>query len=229
MKRLISIIIGTIYQFIYFLKRKHIYINIKSLFWCKIQVSRKNKIVLKGPRNHYIKIEIEGQNNAILSNASLSHTEIRIYGNNNILNLEEGVRILSGTIVIKGNGCQINVKKNTTTGFNLYMVCMGQSNYINIGKNCMIADNVDIWASDSHPIIDTTNNIINPSRPIEIEDHVWLGKSVKVLKGIKIGANAVIGMGGTVTSDIKPSTLNVGTPTKMIKDNINWDRSHIHI
>ena len=90
-----------------------------------------------------------------------------------------------------------------------------------------VAEDIEIWNTDSHPIFDANGNITNISKPINIGNHVWCGKGSKILKGVSIGDNAVIGMQALVTKDIVGGTLNVGIPAKSIKENINWDRHFI--
>lgn len=228
-KNIIIYIISYANNVIYLIKRTPIKINNKNFIFCKVNISKNNTAKFIGPRNKLLTININGRNNNITSFASLSKTEIRISGHNNFLLLEKGVTTLSGTIIIIGNNCSIKIRKNTTLGFDMYIVCMGENNYIDIGQECMIADNVDIWSSDSHPIYDANNNIINPSKPIIIKNHVWLGKNVKVMKGVTIGENAIIGLNSIITHDIEPSTLNAGSPTKKIKGNVRWERKHIKI
>ena len=92
----------------------------------------------------------------------------------------------------------------------------------------MIADMVDIWASDTHPIFDADHQLLNPSKPVDIGNHVWLGRYVKILKGVSIGDGAVVGMSSVVTKNIKAHTLNAGSPCKCLKENISWAREHIY-
>ena len=61
--------------------------------------------------------------------------------------------INNSKIVIRGVNCAIEIGEGTTIGSGDF-VCMGIGNSINIGARCMIADNVDVWATDSHPIVD---------------------------------------------------------------------------
>jgi acetyltransferase-like isoleucine patch superfamily enzyme len=59
------------------------------------------------------------------------------------------------------------------------------------------------------------------SYSIEIGNDVWIGYGVHILEGVKIGNGAVIGACSLVTKDIEPYTINVGVPTKKIKNRFN--------
>lgn len=142
--------------------------------------------------------------------------------------VENDVQINLSEIVVRGNHCKIRIGQGSTFG-SVYMVCMGENNSIIIGKECMFAENIEIWNTDSHPIFDAGGNIINPSMPINIGNHVWCGKGVKILKGVTIGDNAVIGMQALVTKNLPQNSLNAGIPAKTIREGINWDRNFITI
>ncbi len=87
---------------------------------------------------------------------------------------------------------------------------------IRIGDNCMFAANVYISDSDWHGIY----NRIRPFRctkPVVLENNVWLGESVIVNKGVTIGENSVIGAGAVVTKDIPANVIAAGNPARIIK------------
>jgi len=53
--------------------------------------------------------------------------------------------------------------------------------------------------------------------PIVIEDDVWIGIRVIILKGVRIGKGAIIGAGAVVTGDVPAYSVVVGNPAKVIK------------
>lgn len=171
-------------------------------------------------------ISINGLHNNIEIQGRLWKTRIFITGNNNRIKISDNVALNLTQIIIRGNNCVLSIDENTTFG-SAYMVCMGEQNSIIIGTECMFAENIDIWNTDSHPIFDINGKLLNPSKPIYIGNHVWCGKYSKILKGVTIGDNAIIGMQSLVTKDLSPNTLNAGIPTKVIRENINWDRHFI--
>ncbi len=52
---------------------------------------------------------------------------------------------------------------------------------------------------------------------ITIDDDVWIGCDVKILKGVHIGKGCVIGAGAVVTKDLPPYSVAVGIPARIIK------------
>ena len=59
------------------------------------------------------------------------------------------------------------------------------------------------------------------SKPIVIEDGVWIGAGTIILGGVSIGAKSVIAAGSVCTSNIPAGVMAAGVPCKPIK---RWDR-----
>lgn len=227
MKRLLIQIYSTISTLYYSLCFKSLRLNHGLIFKTMIKGTKKNNILIDKSELKRSQIQIQGNNNQIiLQQCHFDKTNILMIGNNNIIHIDPEVRINSTHIILRGNNCRITIGQGTTFG-SAYIVCMGNSNYIQIGEQCMFAEDIEIWNTDSHPIFDNKGLLINPSNPINIGNHVWCGKGCKILKGVSIGNNAVIGMGALVTKDFAPNTLNVGVPAHTIKNGINWDRNFI--
>lgn len=58
-----------------------------------------------------------------------------------------------------------------------------------------------------------------------IEEDVWCGANVTILKGVTIGRGAIIAAGSIVTKDIPPYCVAVGVPAKPIK--MRWTEEQI--
>ncbi|MDB5100597.1 MAG: lacA 2 [Cyanobacteria bacterium RYN_339] len=82
-------------------------------------------------------------------------------------------------------------------------------NRVNIAPHCVLIDN------DFHGTAD--RNGPPKIAPIVLEDDVWLGTRVTVLKGVTIGRGSVIASGSVVTKDVPPGVLAGGVPAKVIK------------
>lgn len=88
-------------------------------------------------------------------------------------------------------------------------------NYVNIGADCAIYD------TDFHPM-DAAQRRTHSleaavSSPVIIEDDVWLGARVTVLKGVRIGRGTVVAAGAVVSNDLPPFVLAGGVPARVIK------------
>jgi acetyltransferase-like isoleucine patch superfamily enzyme len=86
---------------------------------------------------------------------------------------------------------------------------------IEIGANVRIAPYSIILDSDFHDIKDHFSD--GPSRPVIIEDDVWIATRATILKGVTIGRGAVVAAGAVVTKDVPPYTIVGGVPAKVIK------------
>jgi len=167
-------------------------------------------------------ISVSGNNNVVdLGQADIFNSAISISGTDTRLCIHDAARIYNMHIIIKNSvGGYIEIGSSTHLGGGT-IVCAGNNNYITIGNNCMIAENVEIWNSDTH-VITYQGGYLNNDSPIQIHNHVWLGKGVTVLKGVVIGENAIVGMKSLVTKNINPNTINAGIPSKEIRDQVNW-------
>ena len=92
------------------------------------------------------------------------------------------------------------------------------SQSICLGKNVAIGCEVIICDYDYHSLSMNTPK----SKPIIIQDDVWIGRRAMFLKGVTIGEGAVVAAGSIVTKDVPPHTLVAGNPAKIIKKEVNW-------
>lgn len=93
---------------------------------------------------------------------------------------------------------------------------------ITIGDECIIAMGTVIRDNDggTHKIL--SDDYVN-SKPIVIHNHVWIGENVMILKGVTIGEGAVVGANSLVTKDVPPHCLAIGSPAKVVRENIFWE------
>ena len=55
------------------------------------------------------------------------------------------------------------------------------------------------------------------SRGITLGDNVWLGTGTKVLDGVRIGRDVVVGAGAVVTDDLPDGAVAVGVPARVVR------------
>jgi len=86
-------------------------------------------------------------------------------------------------------------------------------NNVLIGVNCSIIDN-----DGHHLAIDKRETGTPKSASILIENNVFIGDNVVILKGVTIGENSVIGNSSVVTHDIPKNVIAAGNPAKIIRN-----------
>jgi acetyltransferase-like isoleucine patch superfamily enzyme len=221
-KRVFTILISAYYKF-----RGCNFSSTKTTFFLsKIDVKKTNSLQLYNACIDRSSIIVEGISNQVVINGFISNTTVTVFGKNNQIRIHANVKLHNSTLVLRGDSCKIEIGCGSTFG-KVYMVCMGKNNLIQVGENCMFAENIDIWATDSHPIYNNESELINHSKPVIIGDLVWVGAKCSILKGVNIGSGSIIGMSSIVTKNVAPKTLNVGNPIRCIKTNIHWDRQFI--
>ena len=90
---------------------------------------------------------------------------------------------------------------------------------ITIGKRVLIGTHVEIYDSDFHGIqvSDRNKSRAEWAKPVVIEDDVFLGSNVRVLKGVTIGRGSVIANSSVVVKDIPSGVIAGGNPARVIK------------
>lgn len=88
-------------------------------------------------------------------------------------------------------------------------------NHVKIGGNCILID------TDSHNMDYLVRRgqytDWGVSKPIVIEDDVFIGVNCIILKGVTIGARSIIAAGSVVTKSIPADCVAGGNPAKVIK------------
>jgi acetyltransferase-like isoleucine patch superfamily enzyme len=85
---------------------------------------------------------------------------------------------------------------------------------VNIGPYCYIGDfDHDISLNGDDAFVQPEGVAL----PVVIENNVWLGAGVVVLKGVTIGEGAVVGAGSVVTKNVPANTVFAGNPARLIK------------
>ena len=102
---------------------------------------------------------------------------------------------------------------------------------IRIGSRVVFSFHVVIADTDFHPL-DPAQRILDAiaispvpgaqkrpaigTAPVHIEDDVWIGPNVTILKGVRIGTGAFIEPGSLVTRDVPARARVLGNPAQII-------------
>ncbi len=125
------------------------------------------------------------------------------------LNISENVRIGPRFKTINGLESNIQIGDYTDIGYDNKFYSFDK---IIIGKFNMLAANVEL-INGGHDV-----NTFEPnSTLLDIGNGCWIGHGVKIIKGVTIGNNVIIGGGSIVINDIPDNAIAVGVPAKVIK------------
>jgi len=115
------------------------------------------------------------------------------------------------------DGAIIKIGDNTR----IHGSCIHARRNIQIGKNCLIAANSQIFDCSGHDLafdnVEERINTTGPAKEIVINDNVWIGINTIILPGITIGRGSIIAAGSVVVKDIPPMCLAGGNPARVIK------------
>jgi acetyltransferase-like isoleucine patch superfamily enzyme len=88
---------------------------------------------------------------------------------------------------------------------------------IRIGKHALFGTNVEVSDSDFHDLHPTRRRGGVPAKaPVLIGENVFVGSNVKILKGVTIGADTVVGNGSIVTKDLPAGVIAAGSPARVL-------------
>lgn len=110
-----------------------------------------------------------------------------------------------------------------------YNIEIGENFYAN--HNCVILDGGKVTFGDNvflgpdcgfytagHPLdAERRNAGLEYAYPIKVGDNVWMGGGVRVMPGVTIGNNVVIGSGSVVTKDIPDNVVAAGNPCRVLR------------
>ena len=120
-------------------------------------------------------------------------------------------------------GKHIEIGQKSFINFNVSMIDVGK---IIIGDHVLIGPNTGIYTA-IHPIDpEIRSKGVQKARPIIIEDKAWIGGSVTILPGVRIGYGAIVGAGAVVTKDVPAMTIVAGNPAKAIREINEEDKKY---
>jgi acetyltransferase-like isoleucine patch superfamily enzyme len=102
---------------------------------------------------------------------------------------------------------------------------------VTIGDRVLIAHSVNVFDNLTHPIdprerhrqiraIFTSGHprdIDLDDQPVTIDEDAWIGAGSFVMRGVRVGARAIVAAGSVVTKDVAADTTVAGNPAEVIK------------
>jgi acetyltransferase-like isoleucine patch superfamily enzyme len=90
---------------------------------------------------------------------------------------------------------------------------------IRVGADGLFGASVEIFDSNFHDLDPARRrNGTARTAPVEIGENVFVGMGVRILKGVTIGADSVIGAGAVVTTSIPAAVIAGGNPARVIRE-----------
>ena len=97
-------------------------------------------------------------------------------------------------------------------------VVLNPNCHINIGDEVGLGDSTAIWTHGAW--LSELDGFPTKFAPVTIGNRVWLPGNTRVLPGVTIGNDVVVGMGSLVTRDLPPGCLAGGMPAKILKESV---------
>ena len=125
----------------------------------------------------------------------------------------------NGCCYIEARNSSAKISFGNGTWINNNFVAISDHKSIIIGNNVLIGSFVEIYDSNFHGLEPNKRGFNSPdqSAPVFIEDNVFIGSNVKILKGVTIGYDSVIASGSIVTKSIPSGVVAGGNPAKVLK------------
>lgn len=109
--------------------------------------------------------------------------------------------------------------------------CFSARKGIAIGNKVMFGPNVTIRGGNHNTSVlgkymaDIQEKRPEDDQPVTIENDVWVGAGVIILKGVVIGRGAIIAAGAVVTRSVAPYSIVAGVPAQHIR--FRWTTEEI--
>lgn len=129
----------------------------------------------------------------------------------------EGRCIIYGPLTIRpvGGTKNITIGKGSFLNTEIRFGC--PKDRITIGKNCQIGPRVCFETMSHGMVYEPGKGRGRLSKPIVVDDEVWIGCGAIILQGVTIGKGAVVSAGSVVSKDVEPLTIVGGVPAKLLK------------
>jgi len=125
----------------------------------------------------------------------------------------------AGVLLEVHRGGSLTIGKGTYINRNCTLIAAQSvriGRWVKIGWDVVIMD-TDLHGHSGHP---------PTSKPVVIEDEVWIGCRALILKGVHVGRGAIIAAGAIVTKDVPPGTI-VASPAAEVISSISAPASGI--
>jgi acetyltransferase-like isoleucine patch superfamily enzyme len=90
---------------------------------------------------------------------------------------------------------------------------------VRIGEQCVIADRA-MFIDFDHGVVEVERPIRLQGiykRDVEVGSNVWIGYGACILRGVRVGDNAIVGTNTVVTKDVPANAVVAGVPARVVR------------
>lgn len=186
-----------------------------------------NRLKLRGSILVGCRFKIHGKNNviAIEEGCILRNIQFTLIGDNNAVIIRRDARFgRSGSdIWLEDGDCRLEIGRRTIVeGVHFAVTEPGCS--ITVGDDCLFSVGIELRTGDSHPVFDADTGVrINPAESIVIADRVWVGAHARILKGVHLASDTVVGTAAVVSTGFAEGNCVVaGNPARVVRSRTSW-------
>ena len=117
--------------------------------------------------------------------------------------------------LVSDPGGVLDIGEATLVNFGCSLVA---TELVRIGADCHIGPYTMMLDNDFHRVEPERRLERPPSKPIIVEDNVWIGARSILMPGVTVGRDSCIGAGSVVTASVQPRTLAAGVPARPIRE-----------
>ncbi|MEC0169774.1 acyltransferase [Paenibacillus graminis] len=156
---------------------RYLFYKLKNMLFLNRNITFNNRILLPSSLNFEVHKNSEVELGKIIFNKNVS------------IRVRESAKLIIGTGVNFNNGCIITCRK-----------------HVNIGNNVLFGPNVMVFDHDHDYLAKDYTNTFKLGQII-IEDNVWIGANVIILKDTIIKKNSVIAAGTVVRGTVQENSI----------------------
>ncbi|KAF2857340.1 trimeric LpxA-like protein [Piedraia hortae CBS 480.64] len=135
-------------------------------------------------------------------------------------------KILSSLLGFCGSGTFIEPPLQVDYGSNISLGLSFYSNFnltildcalVTIGDRVMFGPNVSIYAATHETDVTSRREGVEYAKSVSIGDDCWIGGSVTILGGVKVGRGSTVAAGSLVNKDVPEWSVVMGVPARVVR------------
>jgi maltose O-acetyltransferase len=125
----------------------------------------------------------------------------------------------SGYCYLEASSERARIEIGDRTEFNNNAMLKSMGAGIRVGRDGLFGAHVEVFDSDFHDLDPRRRRDGTAAMaPVEIGDNVFVGMGAKILKGVTIGSDSVVGAGAVVSTPIPSGVIAAGNPARVIRE-----------